>query len=80
MRAHELECIHGIGHSGGVHGCDGCCSIIAKAVEERIIKQLVDLNVMRVDALGDIVFVNCNTLEVQYLGDALIKGQNNGTK
>lgn len=22
----EYECPHGIGHSFGVHGCDGCCS------------------------------------------------------
>lgn len=42
MRANELECVHGVGHSGDVHGCDGCCSIIARAVEERIIKLLED--------------------------------------
>ena len=24
----ELHCIHGVGHSGGIHGCDGCCSEI----------------------------------------------------
>ena len=76
MRDNELECVHGVGHSGDVHGCDGCCSIIAKAVEERIVKQLIDHGVMRVDALGDMVFVNCNTMEVQYLEDTLIKGEN----
>ena len=26
MRAGELDCIHGVGHSAGVHGCDGCCT------------------------------------------------------
>lgn len=25
MRQGELDCIHGVGHSAGVHGCDGCC-------------------------------------------------------
>jgi hypothetical protein len=43
MRANELECVHGVGHSGDVHGCDGCCVIIAKAVEGRIIKLLEGL-------------------------------------
>ena len=23
----EYECPHGIGHSFGVHGCDGCCTV-----------------------------------------------------
>lgn len=40
---------------------------------ERIIKKLIDKGVMRVDALGSIVYVNCNTLEVEYLGDTLSK-------
>lgn len=22
----EFSCRHGVGHSTGVHGCDGCCS------------------------------------------------------
>lgn len=22
----EHECPHGVGHSWGIHGCDGCCS------------------------------------------------------
>ena len=25
MRNGELDCIHGVGHSAGIHGCDGCC-------------------------------------------------------
>lgn len=25
MRTGELDCIHGVGHSAGIHGCDGCC-------------------------------------------------------
>ena len=28
MRPYELECVHGVGHSAGVHGCDGCCGIL----------------------------------------------------
>lgn len=38
----ELTCTHGVGHSGDIHGCDGCCSIIAKATENRIIGLLKD--------------------------------------
>ena len=35
MRAGELECLHGIGHSAGVHGCDGCCTqLVHKAKAE----------------------------------------------
>jgi hypothetical protein len=51
MRAYELECVHGVGHSSDVHGCDGCCSIIAKAVEQRIVK-LLEVELTR---LSDIV-------------------------
>lgn len=29
-KSHELTCEHRVGHSQGVHGCDGCCeSVIA---------------------------------------------------
>lgn len=46
MRSYELECVHGVGHSGGVHGCDGCCGLIGEPVREsereRIIKLLED--------------------------------------
>lgn len=24
----EYSCPHGVGHSAGVHGCDGCCSSV----------------------------------------------------
>jgi hypothetical protein len=45
MRLYELECSHGIGHSSGVHGCDGCCAMLTKpateAERERITKLLV---------------------------------------
>ncbi len=35
MRAGELECLHGVGHSAGVHGCDGCCNpLVRKAKAE----------------------------------------------
>jgi hypothetical protein len=44
MRLYELECSHGIGHSSGVHGCDGCCAMLTKpatdAERERITKLL----------------------------------------
>lgn len=46
-----------------------------ETAETRIIKRLIDRGVMRIDALGDMVFVNCNTLEVEYLGDTLSKGE-----
>ena len=42
MRSYELSCVHGIGHSGGVHGCDGCCALIAGPAEQRAIKRIVD--------------------------------------
>ena len=22
----ETNCVHGVGHKDGIHGCDGCCS------------------------------------------------------
>ncbi len=35
MRQGELECLHGVGHSAGVHGCDGCCiPLVRKAKAE----------------------------------------------
>ena len=34
---------------------------------ERIIKLLMTKKVVRIDALGSLVFVNCDTLEVEYL-------------
>jgi hypothetical protein len=32
----EFECPHGVGHSQGVHGCEGCCndSSFVKAVNK----------------------------------------------
>lgn len=34
---------------------------------ERIIKLLIAKKVVRIDALGSLVFANCDTLEVEYL-------------
>lgn len=33
MRQGELDCIHGVGHSAGIHGCDGCCTPLVLAVK-----------------------------------------------
>lgn len=37
--------------------------------EERILNSLVKNKVIRRDALGSLVFVNCDTLAVEYLSD-----------
>lgn len=34
---------------------------------KRIMNLLIDNKVLRIDALGSLVFVNCDTLEVEYL-------------
>ena len=55
---------------------DVCPVCYGERVErERIVEWLIDRGVMRIDALGSTVFVNCNTLEVEYLGDTLSKGE-----
>ena len=43
MRANELGCVHGVGHSGDVHGCDGCCSIIADPVRNQERERFISL-------------------------------------
>lgn len=42
---------------------------------QRIIELLTAKKVLRVDALGSLVFVNCDTLEVEYLSEATIEGK-----
>ena len=34
MKDYELECVHAIGHSAGIHGCDGCCLPLTKAASD----------------------------------------------
>lgn len=41
-----------------------------------LIQELIDNKVIRRDALGSLVFVNCDTMRVEYLPDNLIKGEN----
>lgn len=41
---------------------------------ERIMEFLVANKVLRIDALGSLVFVNCDTLEVEYLRSLIIPG------
>ena len=43
---------------------------------ERLIEMLIANKVIRRDALGDMVFVNCDTMAVEYLSETLIKGEN----
>lgn len=43
MRSSELECIHGVGHSGNVHGCDGCCAIIAIPAMEKHEQRMLEV-------------------------------------
>jgi uncharacterized alpha/beta hydrolase family protein len=38
MREYELDCIHGVGHSAGLHGCDGCCLKLTEAFTDREIR------------------------------------------
>ena len=42
---------------------------------ERIIKLLIANNVLRLDALGSLVFINCDTFAVEYLPESLLKGE-----
>jgi hypothetical protein len=43
MRPGELYCLHEIGHSSGVHGCDGCCGSIVMAAEDRSRAKIIQL-------------------------------------
>jgi hypothetical protein len=43
MRLYELECSHGIGHSSGVHGCDGCCAMLTKPATEAERERIINL-------------------------------------
>jgi hypothetical protein len=43
MRPGELYCLHEIGHSSGVHGCDGCCGSIVMATEDRTRTKIIQL-------------------------------------
>ena len=45
----------------------------AKAERERIMELLKANQVLRLDALGSLVFVNCDTLAVEYLPSSLIE-------
>ena len=42
---------------------------------ERIVQLLLTNKVIRIDALGEWVFVNCDTLEVQYFEGLLTEGK-----
>lgn len=42
---------------------------------ERLTELLIANKVLRVDALGSLVFVNCDTLEVEYLPSLLTEGK-----
>lgn len=41
---------------------------------ERIMRLLVEHQVIRRDALGSLVFVNCDTMAVEYLPEVLAEG------
>lgn len=42
MRTYELTCVHGIGHSGGIHGCDGCCALLTTPAIESFKRRTID--------------------------------------
>lgn len=52
-----------------------------KEERQRILDLLIENKVMRIDGLGILCFVNCDTLKVEYshLFDDIIKGETNGT-
>lgn len=41
----------------------------------RLMELLEDLGVVRYDALGSLVYVNCNSMEVEYLSAKAVKGE-----
>jgi hypothetical protein len=43
MRPNELFCQHHVGHSAGVHGCDGCCGSLVMAAEDRTRAKIIQL-------------------------------------
>jgi hypothetical protein len=43
MNPNELTCQHQVGHSSGVHGCDGCCNSIVMAAEDRTRAKIIQL-------------------------------------
>lgn len=67
MRNGELECVHGVGHSGGIHGCDGCCGIIAE--QARINEQ----NRIKAFLLANEWKIQDDCSEYECSGNAVIK-------
>ena len=66
MRTYELGCVHGVGHSSGIHGCDGCCGMISlparesekQAILDYLNERLEDLLCCKKnDSCGDIAYV-----------------------
>jgi hypothetical protein len=43
MKPNELMCQHEVGHSSGLHGCDGCCNSIVMAAEDRTKTKIIQL-------------------------------------
>ena len=52
-------------------------ALMMAAIDERraFVEHLIANKVLRVDALDSLVFVNCDTLEVEYLAEPEIKGE-----
>ena len=43
MRTYELTCFHGIGHSAGIHGCDGCCNLLVGPATDRELERILKI-------------------------------------
>ena len=77
MRAHELTCIHGVGHSSDIHGCDGCCGpLVGVAVDAETDRIIALIERRRCSENGQTH--DCLRLSDYQADDliALIKGEN----
>ena len=52
MRTGELDCTHGVGHSAGIHGCDGCCTPLVQQARAEAWQEGFDRGVLFFNA-GD---------------------------
>ena len=65
----------GDGYTAGQAGFAIALKSAATLERLRIIQELLNQNVIRTDALGQTVFINCNTLEVEYLSKSVTQGE-----
>ena len=82
----ETNCVHGVGHKDGIHGCDGCCAKLKYPCEKCKVVEAFDENYAYcqgcndnehfINALEKINFIlSPNWVDRQRVIDALIKGE-----